>query len=144
MLRFTHFCGNILAKKSCCAEIYRLLGLWAAVAKAAGRVKKMLKSFLAPVLLSASIERFFVSHMRNFFLHALYFSLSGLCGSSVEPEHSGISKNPFFSLWIFLKFPIEIRIYSQHLLVSQSLSSNDICQDKKKKKPMFKDMLMLL
>ena len=28
MLRFTHFCGNILAKKSCCTEIYRLLGLW--------------------------------------------------------------------------------------------------------------------
>ena len=28
MSQFTHFCGNILAKKSCCAEIYRLLGLW--------------------------------------------------------------------------------------------------------------------
>ena len=28
MSHFTHFCGNILAKKICCAEIYRLLGLW--------------------------------------------------------------------------------------------------------------------
>ena len=31
MSRFTHLCENILAKKSCCAEIYRLLGLWGGV-----------------------------------------------------------------------------------------------------------------
>ena len=40
-----------------------------AAAMAAGRDedKKMLKSFLATVLLSASVERCFVSRMRDFF-----------------------------------------------------------------------------
>ena len=28
MLQFTHFCRNLLGKKSCCAEISKLLGLW--------------------------------------------------------------------------------------------------------------------
>ena len=42
--------------------------LLTAVATAAGRGnKKMLKSFLPAVLLSASVERFFVSHKRDFF-----------------------------------------------------------------------------
>ena len=40
----------------------------AAAAAAAGRDKKMLESFLVAVLLSASVERFLVSHMRDFFL----------------------------------------------------------------------------
>ena len=38
-------------------------------ATAAGRGKKMLKSFLVAVLLSASVEKFFVSRMRDFFCY---------------------------------------------------------------------------
>ena len=39
-----------------------------AAAAATGRGKKMLESFLAAVLLSASVKRFFVSRMRDLFL----------------------------------------------------------------------------
>ena len=39
---------------------------------AAGKDKKMLKSFLAAVQLSASVERFFVSPMRDFFYKAFF------------------------------------------------------------------------
>ena len=38
-----------------------------------GKKQKMLKSFLAAVLLSAWVDRFFVSRMRDFFLYSFLF-----------------------------------------------------------------------
>ena len=46
----------------------RKIPLAATAAMAAGRDKKMCKSFMAAVLLSASVKRFFVSRMRNFLI----------------------------------------------------------------------------
>ena len=46
-------------------------------AKAAGRGKKMLKRFLAAVLLSASVERFFISCMKDFYYGFVKSSIKG-------------------------------------------------------------------
>ena len=67
---------NIHFFKASALFFWRKSPLAAAAPKAAGRDKKLHKSFLAAVLLYASVERCFVSRMRDFFYQGVDFLYS--------------------------------------------------------------------